>query len=64
MMYNEPNDLITIDELCDILSIGRNAAYKLLNSKELKAFRIGKVWKIPRIALNDYILSKSNLKQP
>lgn len=64
MMYNEPNDLITIDELCDILSIGRNAAYKLLNSKEIKAFRIGKVWKIPRIALNDYILSKSNLKQP
>ena len=29
-MYNEPADLITIDELCGILSIGRNAAYGLL----------------------------------
>lgn len=62
MLYNDSNDLITIEELCDILRIGRNAAYKLLNSKELKAFRIGKVWKIPRAALNDYILTKSNLK--
>lgn len=42
-MYNEPADLITIDELCSILSIGRNAAYGLLKEEKIKAFRIGKV---------------------
>lgn len=42
-MYNDPNDIISIDELCSILSIGRNAAYNLLNDKKIKAFRIGKV---------------------
>lgn len=61
-MYNEPADLITIDELCGILSIGRNAAYGLLNEGKIKAFRIGKVWKIPRIALDEYILEQSGLK--
>lgn len=62
-MYNEPADLITIDELCSILSIGRNAAYGLLKEKKIKAFRIGKVWKIPKMAVDEYILEQSGLKQ-
>ena len=61
-MYNEPADLITIDELCNILSIGRNAAYGLLKEEKIKAFRIGKVWKIPKMAVNEYILEQSGLK--
>ena len=61
-MGNEIEDLITLDELCDILNIGRNAAYSLLNSNEIKAFRIGRCWKIPRCAVNEYILRKSHIK--
>lgn len=61
-MYNEPADLITIDELCSILSIGRNAAYGLLKEEKIKAFRIGKVWKIPKMAVDEYILEQSGLK--
>lgn len=34
-MYNDPNDIISIDELCCILSIGRNAAYSLLKDKSI-----------------------------
>lgn len=62
-MINDPSDLITVEELCDILSIGRNAAYHLLNSKQLKAFRIGRVWKISKIAVEEFILTKSNLEK-
>lgn len=61
-MYNDPNDLITIDELCSILSIGRNAAYTLLKEQKIKAFRIGRVWKISRLAVEDFILTQSKLK--
>jgi len=61
-MYNDPNDLITIDELCSILSIGRNAAYTLLKEQKIKAFRIGRVWKISRMAVEDFILTQSKLK--
>lgn len=31
-------DLITIDELCEILVIGKNTAYKLLNENIIHAF--------------------------
>ena len=61
-MHNDPNELITIDELCSILSIGRNAAYSLLKEQKIKAFRIGRVWKITRLAVDDFILSQSHLK--
>ena len=46
LMNNETKELITIEELCNTLSIGRNTAYRLLNENKIKAFRIGKVWKI------------------
>lgn len=39
-MYNDPSELISIDELCDILSIGRNSAYQLLNTKKLKLLEL------------------------
>lgn len=49
-MENESADLITIEELCDILLIGRNAAYQLLSSGKIKCFRINRIWKIPEKA--------------
>ncbi|MDY3275983.1 MAG: helix-turn-helix domain-containing protein [Agathobacter sp.] len=52
---------MTLDELCKSLCIGRNAAYNLLNKREIKAFRIGRCWKIPRSSVNEYILRQSHL---
>lgn len=49
------DELITIDELCDILAIGKNTAYRLLKEKEIPAFRIGRIWKIPRKSIEIYI---------
>lgn len=43
-MGHDINQLLTVEEVCGILNIGPNAAYRLLNSGELKAFRIGRVW--------------------
>lgn len=61
-MFNDPNELLSIEELCNILSIGRNAAYTLLKEQKIKAFRIGRVWKISRLAVEDFILTQSKLK--
>lgn len=54
-MLENYDDLITIDELCEILMIGQNGAYDLLNSKQIRAFRIGRNWKIPRESVITYI---------
>jgi len=54
-MENTSETLVTIDELCEELMIGRNAAYKLLDEQKIKGFRIGRIWKIPRESINAYI---------
>lgn len=62
-MFNEYNDLLNVEELCDILGIGKNVAYDILNNGEIKAFRTGRIWKIPKVAVEEYILIKSGLKR-
>ena len=46
---------LTPREVMDLLYIGKNTLYKLLNSGELKGFRIGKQWRVERSELKKYI---------
>lgn len=54
-MLEKYNDIITVEELCEILMIGKNTAYILLSSGQIKAFRNGTRWKIPKVAVIEYI---------
>ena len=54
-MFNEYDDMVTIEELCYMLRICRNKAYELLRSGKIKAFKEGKLWMIPKPAVIDYI---------
>ena len=60
-MFNDYRDVVTVEELCEMLSIGKNAAYKLLSSGQLKAFRYNRVWKIPKQSVIEYILTQSQM---
>ena len=57
-MNNMSTELLTFEELCETLMIGRSTAYKLLHSGELKAFRIGRIWKIPKSGVIEYLQSR------
>lgn len=54
-MENTSETLMTIEDVCEELMVGRNAVYQLLDSKKLKGFRIGRIWKIPRTSIGKYI---------
>lgn len=54
-MLEQYEELLSISELQEILCIGRNSAYSLLNQGKIPAFRIGRNWKIPKEALIQYI---------
>ena len=58
-MNNEVNELITVEELCEILIFCFNTSYKIQATGELKAFRINRVWKIPRVSVIKYIQDQS-----
>ena len=49
-MYYENFEFLTVNDVMDLLCIGRNTAYSLLNSGQLKGFRIGRSWRITREA--------------
>lgn len=51
----ENNDIMKFEEVMEYLDIGKNTLYGLLKRDELNAFRIGKVWKIPRKSVEEYI---------
>ncbi len=57
-MLDAYDELLTVDELCEVLQIGRNTAYRLLNSGFVPAFRIGRRWKIPKSNLQEVLKTK------
>ena len=61
-MLENYKDILNLKELCEAIDIGKNTAYKLLNTGEIKSVRIGKVYKIPKVWVIDYILNKNELK--
>ncbi|MCF2554359.1 helix-turn-helix domain-containing protein [Faecalicatena contorta] len=62
MIERAIEELVTLEELCEILAIGKNTAYDLLKNKEIEAFRIGRNWKIPRVSIEKYILNMMRQK--
>ena len=42
------NEYLTPKEVMALLYIGRNTFYKLVNTGELPAFRLGKLWRVRR----------------
>lgn len=61
-MFTDYRDMVSIDEMCEMLRIGRNTAYTLLRSGTLGAFKEGRVWKIPKFAVENYIRDRSTRK--
>ncbi len=60
-MFEEYDDILTIDEVSEILKIGKTQAYKIVRSGNLKGYKEGKDWKIPKQALKLYVISQSHL---
>lgn len=61
-MLEQYDDLIPISDLREILNIGRNAAYDLLNQGAIPAFRIGRNWKVPKDAVIFYLSQWQRMK--
>ena len=61
-MLEEYADVLTTEETCEALRIGYNALYELLSSGKLKGYRNGRVWRIPKIPVQAYILGSSGVK--
>lgn len=52
----EQYTILTPLDVMDILGIGKNSAYELLNSGKLRGFRVGRSWRITADALEEFML--------
>ena len=50
-----------MEEVCEALRMGYNAVYDLLNEGKLKAYKNGRVWRITKQALIQYVSESSRL---
>ena len=52
-MQEEYDDLLTTEEACEALKMGKNALYELLNEGTLKAYRNGRGLRSPKVAAEE-----------
>ena len=60
-MFESYDDILTVEEVAEILKIGMTQAYRIIRTGQLKGYKEGKDWKIPKQSLSNYVLSKSHL---
>ena len=54
-MFENYDDILNVEEACEALKIGYHAMYELLNTGKLQGYRNGRVWRIPKAALVEFI---------
>ena len=47
-MFNAYPDAVTVKQICEMLNIGRNNAYELVRTGEIKSIAIGRQIRIPK----------------
>ncbi len=60
-MLENYDDILTVEDVSEILKVGLTQAYKILRSGTLKAYKEGRDWRIPKESLVSYIRQKSRL---
>ena len=60
-MFDQYPDILTVEEVCEALRMGYNAVYDLLNEGKLKAYKNGRICRIPRNSLVKYVMERSEI---
>ena len=55
IMFKEYPDILTVAQLQKILHISRQLSYELINSGQIRAFKVGNSFRIPKIYVIDFV---------
>lgn len=44
-----------VDQLAKILSIGKNMAYELVRSGQVRSIKVGRCYRIPKAAIDEFL---------
>ena len=57
-MSDQPNEILTIDEVAAYLKAGKRTVYRLAANGKLPAFKLGGTWRFRRGDLDQWIASR------
>ena len=61
-MLDQYEDLMTVQDIQDVLHIGKNRAYELLRDGTISSIRLGKSWEVLKEAVISFLRSWQNGK--
>lgn len=61
-MFEEYGPIMSVQDVCDELMIGKNTVYQLIKEGKLSSFRTGRTWKVSRDSLVNYIRNESGIE--
>lgn len=56
IMFKEYPDILTVAQLQKMLHISRQLSYELINSGQIRAFKVGNSYRIPKIDVIDFVM--------
>lgn len=60
VLFCEYPDIVSVEEIQEMLRIGRNSVYTLLKQGLIKSIKIGKKYIIPKSAVIDFVKTACN----
>ncbi len=57
-MSDQPDEILTIDEVATYLKAGKRTLYRLASSGSIPAFKLGGTWRFRRAELDQWIASQ------
>jgi excisionase family DNA binding protein len=57
-MSDQPDEILTIDEVATDLKAGKRTVYRLAASGKIPAFKVGGTWRFRRAQLDQWIVSR------
>lgn len=54
-MFDNYKDIVSVDEMCQMLNISVNLAYKLLKENCIQHRKVGRAYRIPKKSIIDYM---------
>lgn len=59
-MFREYPDILTVPQVAQALGISSKAVYSLVNGKKLGAIRVGRIIKVPKFCLEEFVKTARN----
>lgn len=55
--------MLTLEEAAERLGVVRMTVYRLVRKGQLRAHRVGRVWRVPEDAIEEYLRGTANAPQ-